>query len=784
MVLRRLVGAEVRRKEDPRLITGSSTYVDDLKIIGMANVAMVRSPHPHAKIRSIDVSAALAMPGVIAAFTGDELAKFCGSLAGGSAEGGSGEEANFIEREEEAEASPPIWPLARGTVRWVGEAVVAVVAESRYQAEDAIEAVEVEYDVLPSITDPEAAMADGAPQIYASVKNNIGARWDRDHGDIDAAFRDAPIVAKARIRSQRLSAVPMETRAVAATPDPMINGLTVWTSTQAPHWNRTSIADALGLPTTRVRAIAPEVGGGFGVKIGAYQEDFIVAALAHKLQRPLRWIETRSENFLSTNHGRDQWADVEIAADADGRIRGLKMHVVQDLGGFPRGTDLAELTGRMSCGCYEIPALEFRSVSVYTNKMALGAYRGAGRPEAAFYVERAMDLLADAGGFDPAEVRRLNFIAPFDNGHTTSSGEKYDTGDYEKALNYALKVSDYAGLRKEQAEGRKQGRFIGIGLASYVEICGFGPFESATVRVETNGDVTIYTGISPHGQGQETSFAQIVGDGLGVPMDRIGVNHSDTLNTPQGNGTMGSRGLAVGGGAVVMALDKVRDRAQTIAAHLLEAAAEDIEIAEGSFRVKGVPDRGVTLVEIAAAAYGGSLPAEFGAGLEATEFFRPDDETFPFGTHVAVVEITPDTGVVKLVRFISVDDCGVIISPGLVRGQVHGGVAQGIGQALLEEIVYDASGELITGTLNDYAIPRAVDFPQLETHHTETRTYLNPLGAKGIGEAATIGSTPAVANAVIDALEPWGITHVDVPATPERVWRAIQDASVGSAAAD
>jgi CO/xanthine dehydrogenase Mo-binding subunit len=491
------------------------------------------------------------------------------------------------------------------------------------------------------------------------------------------------------------------------------------------------------------------------------------------MQRPLKWIETRSENFLATNHGRDQWADVEIAAEADGCIRGLRMHVVQDLGGFPRGTDLAELTGRMSSGCYDIPALEFRSRSVYTNKMALGAYRGAGRPEAAYYLERAIDLVADATGLDPVDVRRRNFIPPFDQGYTTASGEKYDTGDYAKALDRALEVSGYQSLRAEQAAARQEGRYLGVGLASYVEICGFGPFESATVRVETNGDVTVYTGISPHGQGQETSFAQIVSDGLGVPMEKIGVNHGDTLNTPQGNGTMGSRGLAVGGGAVVLALDKVRDRAQAIAAHLLEAAPDDVEIADGKFRVRGVPDRGVSLEDIAGEAYSDSLPVELGVGLEATEFFRPDDETFPFGTHIAVVEVFPETGEVQLLRFITVDDCGKIISPNLVRGQVHGGVAQGIGQALLEEVVYDATGELISGTLNDYAIPRATNFPQIETHHTETVTYLNPLGAKGIGEAATIGSTPAVANAVIDALEPWGVTHLDVPFTPERVWRAI-----------
>jgi carbon-monoxide dehydrogenase large subunit len=782
MVLSRLVGAEVRRKEDPRLITGSSMYVDDLRIPGMAHVALVRSPYPHATIRGIDTSAAAAMPGVIAIITGEELAKYSGPLSGGGAEGESGEQASYEEQEDAALESPPIWPIARDTVRWIGEAVAAVIAESRYQAADAAEAVVVEYDALPTVTDPEAAMADGAPQLYPTVRKNIGARWDRQHGDVEAAFRDAPVIAKARIRSQRLAGVPMEPRAVAATPDPLINGITVWTSTQAPHWNRNSIAEALGLPATRVRAVAPEVGGGFGVKIGAYQEDFIVAALAFHLQRPLKWIESRSENFLATNHGRDQWADVEIAAEADGRSRGLRMHVVQDLGAWPKGTDLAELTGRMSCGCYDIPALDFRSVSVYTNKMALGAYRGAGRPEAAYYVERAIDLLADAAGLDPAEVRRRNFVAPFDHGYTTSSGEKYDTGDYAKALDYALEVSGYQTLREEQAAARKEGRYLGIGLASYVEICGFGPFESATVRVETNGDVTVYTGISPHGQGQETSFAQIVADGLGVPMDTIGVNHGDTLNTPQGNGTMGSRGLAVGGSAVVLALDKVRDRVKAIAAHMLEAAPEDIEIADGSYRVRGVPDRGVTLEEVAGEAYSDNLPAEFGAGLEATEFFRPDDETFPFGTHVAVVEVNPDTGVVRLVKFVTVDDCGVIISPMLVRGQVHGGVAQGVGQALLEEIVYDESGELLTGTLNDYAIPRALDFPTLETHHTETSTYLNPLGAKGIGEAATIGSTPAVANAVIDALEPWGITHLDIPATPERVWRAIREAAASTAA--
>jgi aerobic carbon-monoxide dehydrogenase large subunit len=785
MVLSRYVGAEVKRKEDPRLITGSSMYVDDLRLPGMGFVALYRSPYPYANIRSIDTSVAESMPGVVTVMTGDQLAEFCGPMAAGQGEGASGEQGDFDETEFQPTGAPSTWPLARGTVRYTGEAIVAVVAESRYQAEDAVATIDVDFEILPNVTNPEEAMKPGAPLLFDHIPYNIGARWDRKHGDPDAAFASAPVVAKARIRSQRVSGVPMEPRAVAAAPDPLNQGLTVWTSTQAPHWNRSAIAAALDLPTTRVRAIAPEVGGGFGVKIGAYQEDLIVAALAWKLQRPVKWQETRSENFLATHHGRDQWADVEICADNDGKITGVRMRVVQDLGSHAKGNDLAELTGRMSAGCYDIPNLDFKSFSVYTNTMAVGAYRGAGRPEAAYYIERAVDLLADAGGWDPAELRRKNFIAPFDHGYVTAAGERYDTGDYEKPLKKALDLIGYADLRKQQADLRKQGRYIGIGLASYVEICGFGPFESATVRVEPNGDVTLYSGISPHGQGQETTFAQLAADWLGADYDKVIFNHSDTLNTPQGNGTMGSRGLAVGGGALAISLRKIQDRAKQIAAHLLEAAAEDIELAEGKYRVKGVPgNEGMSLADIAEAAYSGSLPQDFEAGLESTDFFRPEDETFPFGTHIAVVEITPDTGEVKLTRFLSVDDCGVIISPNLVRGQVHGGLAQGIGQALFEEITYGENGELLSGTLNDYALPRAWAFPTFETHHTETPTYINLLGAKGIGEAATIGSTPATVNAVIDALEPWGITNLDIPLTSEKVWRAIQESGVNAAAAD
>ncbi|MDP8908362.1 MAG: xanthine dehydrogenase family protein molybdopterin-binding subunit [Chloroflexota bacterium] len=777
MVLSRYVGAQVRRKEDPRLITGTSRYVDDVQAPGMLYLAIARSPYPHAEIKSIDTVTAKSAPGVIAVVTGEELARFCGPLEVGSGEGGSGEQGEEDAGEENLIAEPTTWAIARDRVRYVGEPVAAIVATSRAAAEDAAEALVIDYAPLPSVATPEAAMADGAPLLYENNPGNIGSRWSRTHGDMDAAFRDAPVRVTERIQSQRLCGVPMEPRGVAAMPDPMSGGITFWTSTQAPHWNRNDVATALGLSTSQVRTIAPEVGGGFGVKIGSYQEDYIVSALAHKLKRPVKWIETRSENFLATHHGRAQWADVEVAAERNGRLRGVRINVVQDLGAYPKAADLPELTGRMAAGCYDVPALAFESVGIYTNTMAIGAYRGAGRPEAAYYIERVMDLLADEAGLDPTEVRRVNFIPTFTNGHVTAAGEKYDTGDYVKALDKALEVSGYAGLRQEQANLRQQGRYLGIGVASYVEICGFGPYESSTVRVEPSGDVTVYTGISPHGQGQETTFAQLVADHLGGDFERVVVHHGDTLNTPQGNGTMGSRGLAVGGGALMLSIEKVKAKASLVAAHLLEAAVDDIELADGMYRVRGVPDRSVTLAQIAEAVYDDAddLPKEIDAGLESTDFFRPDDETFPFGTHVAVVEVFPETGEVQLRRYVSVDDCGTIISPMLVSGQVHGGLAQGIGQALFERVAYDETGELISGTLNDYTIPKAAQLPPFETHHTETPTYLNPLGAKGIGEAATIGSTPATANAVLDALEPWGIRHLDLPFTPETVWRAIQE---------
>ncbi len=774
MVLSKYVGASVRRKEDPRLITGSSTYVDDVDLAGTLHIAIVRSRDAHATITNIDTSAALATPGVVAVYTGADLGRILKGLPTARGEGGESETGQHANEPASDEIETPInAPLCGDRVRWIGEGIAAVVATSRYIAEDAAELVVVDAEPLPVVIDPYEAMKDGAPQLYAEVKNNISVRQSAVIGDIDAAFSGAAIVAKARIRAPRVAPAAMEGRAVLAAPDPITRGLTVWSSTQAPHWNRNDVAAALGLNQNQVRCIAPEVGGGFGAKIGTYPEDLIVSAIAWELKRPVKWIETRSENFLASNHGRNQWADIEIAADADGTVRGLRGQVVLDSGAYPKALDLAWATMIMCTGCYEIPAVDYHVVGVYTNTMANGAYRGAGRPEAAYYIERAMDLLADAGDLDPVEVRRKNFIQPDKFPYNTPSGERYDTGEYEKALDKALEVADYTGLRAEQAAARAQGRYLGIGLASYVEICGFGPYESATVRIEPSGAVTIFTGISPHGQGQETTFAQLAADNIGADFEAVVVHHGDTANTPQGNGTMGSRGLAVGGAALMLALDKVRAKASRIAAHLLEAAIDDIEVSDGKFRVRGVPDRGVTLADIAGLAYSGDLPTEIDAGLESTDFFRPEDETFPFGTHIAVVEVFPETGRVELQKFVSVDDCGVIISPLLVTGQVHGGLAQGIGQALVEELTYDSGGELMTGTFNDYAMPKAHHFPTFETHHTTTSTPINPLGAKGIGEAATIGSTPSTANAVIDALEPWGITHIDIPMTAEKVWRAI-----------
>jgi len=768
-----MVGARVRRKEDPRLITGSSQYVDDLQLGGMLYAAFVRSTYPHAIIKKIDPSPALAMPGVVAVITHKEL----GQWLKGSVQLGGGEGEGEAPAQQEGQAGPPQHELlAVDRVRYVGQPIAVVLATERYRAYDAAEAVQVEYEPLPAVVDPEEAMKDGAPQLHATLKNNIAMHTSHQHGDVEKAFAEADVVIKQRFYQQRLVSVPMEPRAVAAAPDPLTRGVTVWSSTQAPHNNRNTLAQALGLSHGQVRVIAPEVGGGFGAKIGAYPEDIILAAIALHTHRPVKWYETRSEHFIATNQGRGQVAYYELAATKEGRVLGLRLKVIQDLGGYPKVMLLAPLTAMMSVGVYDIPNVSIETYSVCTNKTPIGAYRGAGRPEAAYYIERMMDLLARRIGKDPAEVRRINYIPPDKFPYQTPAGAQYDSAEYEKALNKALEISRYHEWRKKQQELRQQGRYIGIGLATYTEICGFGPYESASIRVEPTGAVIAYTGTSPHGQGLETALAQIIADEIGADFDQIVVLHGDTQSVPEGVGTMGSRSLAVGGGAMLLAAQKIREKAMRIAAHLLEAAVEDIEFADGKYRVKGAPDRAVTLAQIAQAAYSPGLPADIEPGLVVTDYYAPPGTLFPFGTHVAIVEVFPDTGEVKLLEYYSVDDCGPRINPLLVEGQVHGGLAQGIAQALWEEVRYDENGQILTGTLMDYAIPKASMLPSFVTDETVTPSPLNPLGAKGIGEAATIGSTPTIANAVMDALAPFGIEHIDIPLTPEKIWRAIQQA--------
>lgn len=765
MVYSKLIGARVKRKEDPRLITGSSAYTDDLQPRGVAYMAVLRSPYAHARIKAINTAAARQLPGVIAVFTGQEFKALAGPMPFGGGEGGPSGLAPISTD-----------PIESERVRHVGQAVAVVVAESRYLAEDALGAIEVEYEPLDVVTDPVAAMQPDAPRLYDHVPNNLAYTWTKKSGDPDRAFAEAEVVVHQTMVNQRLSSIALETRAVLAEPDPISHGLTVYTSIQNPHSARTQIAKTLRLPETAVRVVAPEVGGGFGAKINVYPEDIIVAALALQLKRPIKWSETRRENLATTHHGRGHLAELWFAAKRDGTVTGVKLRLIADLGAYPRDPSIPPLTGWLLSGVYAYQNVDIEIQCVYTNTMATGAYRGAGRPEAAYYVERMMDILADELDMDPVEIRRKNFIPPTAFPYKTPTGVTYDTGDYDKALTRALEIAGYAELRAEQQRLRAQGRYLGIGVSTFTEICGFGPFDSAAIRVEPTGQVTVTTGISPHGQGQETSFAQIVADELGVSMDDVVVIHGDTARTPQGIGTMGSRGLVVGGTALYRSAQVIREKAIKIAAYLLEASPGDVELRDGRYVIKGAPTRGVTMAEIAKAAYSGNLPDEIGTGLEAIDFFRPPDTTFPFGADVAVVEVDPGTGVVELKRYVAVDDCGRVVSPLLVEGQVHGGLTQGIAQALWEEVRYDETGQLITGSLMDYAVPIAPNLPSFETDRTETLTPLNPLGAKGIGELATIGSTPTIVNAVVDALSPFGIRHLDMPLRPERVWRAIQEA--------
>jgi carbon-monoxide dehydrogenase large subunit len=762
------LGQRIRRREDPRLITGTSTYVDDLKLPGTLFMAVVRSPYAHARIKSIDTQQVRGLPSVLAVVTAADIASATTGPLPLDVDMSMFPGAN----------NPARGPLATDKVRYVGDPVAAIVATDRYAARDAVDLIEVEYEPLPAVIDPEAALKEGAPLLHEAFGTNLATHTEQSGGDLDQAFAQADRVVTLRLVNQRVLPTAMETRGALAEYHQGSGQLTLWTGTQAPHGVKTKLAKLLGLPENQLRVIAPEVGGGFGNKIDVSPEETLVSILAMRLGRPVKWIETRGENYQAAMHGRDQIDYVEAAVKNDGTVTGLKVRAIADLGAYFQYTTplIAALTGMVLPGNYKIPAVSFELTQVFTNKTPIGAYRGAGRPEATYLIESTIDKVADELGLDPTEVRRKNYIPPEAFPYTTPLGTIYDTGNYEGALNRALELAGYQQLLQEQAAARGQGRLMGIGFSTYTEICSFGPWESGTVRVEPGGNVTVYTGTSPHGQGGETAMAQIVADQLGVTPEEIVVHHGDTANTPTGIGTMGSRSAAVGGSAVLLAGQQVREKVVRIAAHLMEAAPGDVELENGQWTLQGAPARSVSLGEVAGAAYTANVPAGDEPGLEATRFFKPEGETYPFGVHIAVVEIDPETGRVTLKRFVAVDDCGQVINPMLVDGQRHGGYAQGIAQALLEEARYDESGQLLTGSLLDYAIPTAAHLPDFEMDRTVTPSPRNPLGAKGIGEAGTIGSTPAVRNAVLDALSALGVRDLDIPCTSQRIWQKIQAA--------
>ena len=763
-----MFGLPVLRTEDPRFLKGEGRYLENLTIEGPLRAVFVRSIMPHARVSGVEVAAARAMPGVAGVFLADDLG-LPHQAPSGNVEGASGTLEGPFGREI----------LARGTVRYVGESIALVVAETLGQALDAAEVVLPDYDPLPSVTNVEIAVTDEAPLLWPEVGSNVAHAFALNP-DADV-LAGAEVVVRGRFVNQRLAPVPMEPNAFAAVPEPD-GGFTIWVSTQVPFDVRRDVADALGLDKARVRTIAPDVGGGFGAKLQIYPEYLSVARAAQLLGRPVRWVESRSESMLNLTHGRAQVQRVELGARRDGTLVGMRVELLADMGAYPIGAFLPITTQEMLAGVYRFPAIACTGRSVVTNATPVAPYRGAGRPEATALVERAMDLLAAELGMDPAEVRRLNLVPPEAFPYTTASGSTYDVGAYEVTLHEALRVSGYGALRAEQATRRARGDqlALGIGLCTYVEITSFSSKEFGSVEVNDDGSVTVLTGTSPHGQGHETAFAQIVSSVLGVPMEAVTVVHSDTGTVPRGAGTWGSRSLQAGGSAVFERATAVADKARSIAAHLLEVDVGDVESTDdGRLGVAGAPDRSVSWAEVAIASRDvAHLPDGLGPALVSSGTFREPGSTFPFGTHVSVVEVDIETGDVRLLRHIAVDDCGRILNPLLVQGQVHGGLAQGIAQALFEEVLYDDQGNPITGNLSTYLMPSAAEFPWFEASHTETPTPLNPLGAKGIGESACIGSTPAVQNAAVDALAHLGVRHLDLPLSPERVRSAIRAVTV------
>ena len=779
-VLPKLVGQRVKRREDPRLIQGRGTYVDDVKIVGLQHLAFKRSDIAHGRIRSIETSAAEAMDGVEAVFTGAQIAELLAPMPIGT-----------------PFPSPEHRAVAVDTVRFVGDPVAVVVACDRYAARDAADAIEVDYEPLPAVVDPEKAMSGESAVLHPDFENNValgplpsgtgvGRKGAVDDTAVDAAFEAADVVIAQRMVNQRLAPSSIEARGVVAHYEPGREALTIWSSSQNPHILRTFVAQMLDLGEDRVRAIAPEVGGGFGAKINIYGEEYVAAALSKRLGLPIKWIEDRSEAFLATVHGRDLIAYVELAAAREGKVLGLRMRIIADIGAYnmllTAGVPTNSMT--MANATYAFPAIRATLTEVFTSKTPTDAYRGAGRPEAAYFVERAMDMLARELDMDPAELRRKNFIQPDQFPYKTQMGAVYDSGDYEKALDHALTVAGWERLRQERDAARADGRLVGLGLSMYVEICGMGPsstlppggWEHSQVTVERDGRISATTGTSPHGQGNETTFAQMLADQFGVPLDHVTIHHGDTAVVKQGIGTFGSRSQAVGGAALHDAGAKVKSKMAKFAAALLEAHESDLVFENGTIAVKGAPASAKPFAEVAAYAYRPvRLPEGLTPGLSDEAFFEPSNNTYPFGCHIAMMEIDRETGEPRLLKMVAVDDAGHLINPLIVEGQIHGGLAQGIGQAMVEEVAYAADGQPLTASFMDYALPRASDFPRFELDNTVTPTPVNPLGAKGVGEAGTIGSTPCIVNAAVDALSGFGVRHLDMMLRPEKLWRIIHE---------
>ena len=788
---KRWVGGGILRKEDPELLTGQGRFVDDISLPGMQWMAFVRSPVAHANLTSVDTSAATGMPGVVAVFTGQDLA---GDWAGGMPCAWPIADRTMPDEPTADARVPDHWPVAKDRVRFMGEIVAVVVADSREHAADAVSEVQVDYEELPVVTDMEAALRDDAPVIHEAFGSNRAYTWTLANGDVDGVFANAPVVVKERYYHPRLIPNAIEPRGVVVQPVPAQGEVTIWSATQIPHILKTLMALVMGIHEAKIRVIAPDVGGGFGSKLNFYAEEAAAVAVARRLGVPVKWIEERTEGYLATIHGRDVAQDMEVAATEEGRLLGARVKLHADFGAYLQlvTPGIPLLGAFLYHGVYDCQAYKFECTGVFTNKTPTDAYRGAGRPEATYAIERIMDALARRVGKDPAEIRELNFIPPFSEPREVASGLQFDSGNYQATLDKAKELVGYDELRREQqaSGGRRDGKLLGIGISTYIEICGLAPsqvlaalkygaggWDAATIRCHPTGKVTVVTGTSPHGQGHVTTWSQIAADALGVDPDDIEVLHGDTAVSPIGMDTYGSRSLAVGGTALYKAAEKIRAKARTIAAHELEVAEEDLEWKDGKFQVTGAPDKAKTIPEIAFSAWTAhALPADVEPGLFASAVYDPPNFTFPAGAHICVVEVDADTGQARIVKYVAVDDCGNIINPMIVDGQVHGGVAQGIAEAMYEEARYDENGTLLTGNMSTYRIPSAAELPTFTLDRTVTPSPTNPMGVKGIGEAGTIAAPPAVLNAVADALRHVGVEFIDLPASAERVWQAIQSA--------